>query len=214
MKTIQEIECTDGTWLFLAPIRNLEIEKAVNYEFTVNRVTFVNGSRFIKRRKRYGFKHPISEIKKKYKGILDQLFIEERTFATLRLAGIGKDIKNKFINQINDELSIISLSQLGYSRRSHNCSPVLSQEKILGHRSSLMFNLTTDDSYHPNEVVGKVGTLSLDEDWKNFQRKSFFYNLFNIISGIPAWGKASWQNVSLLPPPSVVSKHSSPPAWT
>jgi hypothetical protein len=34
MTTIQQIESTDGTWLFLAPIRNLHIGKAVDFEFT------------------------------------------------------------------------------------------------------------------------------------------------------------------------------------
>ena len=191
MTTIQQIESTDGTWLFLAPIRNLHIGKAVDFEFTVNRVTFIDASKLAKRRKKYGFNSPISEIKKRYKGILDRFFQEEKTFAILRLTGNGKDLKQKFIDQINDELSIISLSQLGYSRRSYNTSPVLSKEKILGHRSSLMFNLTTDTSYQPNEVVGKIGSLTLDENWKNFQKNVFFYNLLKIISSktkvAPKW---------------------------
>jgi hypothetical protein len=193
MTTIKEIESTQGTWLFLAPVRNLNIGKAVNFEFRVNRVTFVDASKLAKRRKRYGFTYPISEIKKRYNGIIDRFFHEEKTFATLRLTGIGKELKQNFINQINDELSIISLSQLGYSRRAHNTSPILSAEKKLGRRSCLMFNLTGDTSYQPNEVVGKIGSLSLDEDWKQFQNESFFCDLIKIISGktnvAPNWRK-------------------------
>ncbi len=201
MTTIKEIESTDGTWLFLAPVRNLNIGTAVDFEFTVNQVTFVDASRLAKRRKRYGFNYPISEIKKRYKGIINRFFHEEKTFATLRLTGKGKDLKQRFINQINDELSIISLSQLGYSRRSHNSSPVLSKEKILGQRSSLMFNLSADTSYQPNEVVGKIGSLNLDERWRNFQKKVFFYDLLKIISGktkvAPNWRK-DIMNASIL----------------
>jgi hypothetical protein len=191
MTTIQQILNADGTWLFLAPIRNLHIGKAVDFEFTVNRVTFIDASRLAKRRKRYGFNRPISEIKKRYKGILDRFFEGEKTFATLRLTGNGKDLKQRFINQINDELSIISLSQLGYSRRRHNASPALSKGKTSGHRSSLMFNLTVGTSCQPNELVGKFVPLTLDENWKNFQKRVFFYDLLKIISGktqvAPKW---------------------------
>jgi len=193
MTTTKQIQNSDGTWLFLAPIRNLRLHKAVDVEFTVNHVTFVNASNLAKRRKRYGFTQPISEVKKNYRGIIDEFFSQENTFATMRLSGNGKQLKNKFINQINEELSIISLSQLGYSRRRHNSSPVLSEEKKLGRRKSIMFNLTEDTSYHPREVVGKIGPLDLDERWRNFQKKVFFCNLVKIVSGkvkvAPNWRK-------------------------
>lgn len=183
MTTIKEIENTDGTWLYLAPIRWLRLSKAVNFEFTVNQVTFVDASRLAQRRRRYGFTHQISELKKRYKGILDRFFEGENTFATLRLTGKGKELKKKFISKINDELSILSLSQLGYSRRRHNSVPTLSEEKLVGRRSSLMFNLSADTSYQPNEVVGKIGPLNIDDGWRNFQRELFFYDLLKIISG-------------------------------
>ena len=80
MTTIKEIEITDGTWLFLAPIRNLRLRKAINFEFTVNNVTFVDSSRLASRRKRFGFPYPVSEIKKRYKGFIDRFFQEEKTF--------------------------------------------------------------------------------------------------------------------------------------
>ncbi len=183
MTTVKKIESTNGTWLFLAPIRNLLISNAADFEFRVNKVTFFDASRLAQRRKRYGFTRPISKIKKTYKGIIDSFFNEEKTFATLRLTGEGKKLKKEFIDQINDELSIISLSQLGYSRRRHNSSPTISQEKIIGHRRSLMFNLSVDTSYQPNEVVGKVGSLNLDSRWLNFQKQVFFFDLLKIISG-------------------------------
>ena len=183
MNTIKEIESTDGTWLFLAPIRNLRLFKATNFEFTVDSVTFVDSSRLANRRKRFGFPFPVSEIKKRYKGFIDRFFQKEKTFATLRLTGTGKQLKQRFINQINDELAIVSLSQLGYSRRRHNSAPVLSEERKLGKRSCLMLNVSTEASFQPNEVVGKIGPLNLDDRWLKFQKKVFFNNLLKIISG-------------------------------
>ncbi len=89
MTTIKEIENSDGTWLFLAPIRNLQLHKTTNFEFTFHNVTFVDASKLAFRRKRFGFPNPISEIKTKYKGFIDRFFQEEKNFATLRLSGKG-----------------------------------------------------------------------------------------------------------------------------
>lgn len=96
MNSINEIESTDGTWLFLAPVRNLRLHKVVNYELTVNRVTFVDATKLPYRRKRFGFPYPMSEIKKKYRGLLDRFFQEEKIFATLRMTGKGKLLKQRF----------------------------------------------------------------------------------------------------------------------
>lgn len=191
--TITEIENTNGTWLFLAPIRNLQICAAVNFECKINQVIFVDASKLYKRRIKYGFAYPISDIKKRYKGFVDQFFSEEKTFATLRLTGKGKDLKQRFITQINDALAIISLSQLGYSRRRHNASPALSKGKAIESRSFFMLNLSNDRSYKSSEITGKFHTLHLDDYWCDFQKNSFFYDLVKIISGqtrvAPKWRK-------------------------
>lgn len=183
MNTIEKTENTDGTWVFLAPIRNLFISDALDFEIQINKVTFINASKLAKRRKKYGFNSPISTIKKRYKGMLDSFFNEEQTFATLRLTGKGRDLKQEFVNRVNDGLSIISLSQLGYSRRRHNACPAISDEKPSGRRRCLMHNLSTNASYQPNEVVGKVGSLNLNARWRNYQKMVFFDDLLKIISG-------------------------------
>lgn len=183
MNTIEKIQNIDGTWVALTPIRNLFISDAIGFEIQINKVTFINASKLARRRKRYGFNSPMSAIKKRYKGMLDSFFNEEKTFATLRLTGKGKDLKQEFVNKINDGLSIISLSQLGYSRRRHNACPAISDEKPSGRRSCLMYNPSTSASYQPNEVVGKIGSLNLDTRWHNYQKKVFFYDLLKIISG-------------------------------
>jgi len=79
MNPVKKIENTDGTWLFLAPVRNLRLHKAIKYEITVNSVTFIDTAKLPYRRKRFGFPYPISEVKNKYRGILDRFFQEEKT---------------------------------------------------------------------------------------------------------------------------------------
>ena len=87
MNTIEKIQNIDGTWVALTPIRNLFISDAIGFEIQINKVTFINASKLARRRKRYGFNSPMSAIKKRYKGMLDSFFNEEKTFATLRLTG-------------------------------------------------------------------------------------------------------------------------------
>ena len=182
MNTIQKIEDGKGTWLFLMPVQGLRIREAVNFEYSVDRVTFIDANKLTKRRKRLGFPSTIFDIKTQYQGLVDDFFVKNGTFATLRLSGKGKDLKKQFLNIVREELEILSISQLGYSRRKHNSRPSvysnISPERI----TSLMFNITKNISYHPNEILGKIGPLNLDGRWHNFAKKVFFYDLVNIIT--------------------------------
>jgi hypothetical protein len=183
MDTIKKIEETKGTWLFIIPIEGLRIRKAVDYEIKIDKVTFVDAKKLPGRRKRLGFPSTVSKIKSNYSGLVDKFFDEHNTFATLRLTGKGRDLKKQFIKTVKEEIDILSLSQLGYSRRSHNSKPSLYFNFPSERITSIMFNITRDTSYHPSEVLGKIGPLNLDGTWNNFSKKVFFNNLIKIISG-------------------------------
>lgn len=183
MDTIKQIEETKGTWLFLIPVKGLRIRKAINYEIKIDKVTFIDSKKLPSRRMRFGFPSTISKIKQDYRGLADKFFDKHDTFATLRLTGKGKELKKKFIRTVKEEIDILSLSQLGYSRRAHNSKPSLYFNYTSERITSFMFNITQKTCYHPNEVLGKIGPLNLDGRWKNFSKKVFFYNLIKIISG-------------------------------
>ena len=183
MKTLQEIEESSGNWLFLMPIRGLILLEAVNFEFSVVNVTFIDAQRIANRRKRLGLPTTISKIKSQYKGSLDSFFEDHKTFATLRLTGKGKDLKNQFLNSVREELAIISLSQLGYGRRRSNSGPSVYYNESPERSTGLLFNLSNKTSYHKSEIIGKIGPLDLDRRWHNFQKRVFFYDLINILSG-------------------------------
>ena len=183
MDTIKQIEETKGTWLFLIPVQGLRIREAVNFEITIDRVTFIDSTKLSGRRKRLGFPSTIAKIKQDYRGLTDRFFNDYDTFATLRMTGKGKELKKQFLRIVKEEIDILSLSQLGYSRRSHNSRPSLYYNDIPERITNLMFNISKKTSYHPSEVLGKIGPLNLDGRWNNFSKKVFFYNLIKIISG-------------------------------
>ncbi len=146
----------------MIPVQGLRLTKAVNYEFTVNRVTFIDAKKIAHRRKRFGFPTTLSALKLKCKGTLD-LFIEEhKTFAILKSTGSGQALVKQCFDITKEELSILSLSQLGYNRRRHNSKPSVYYNENPEAIAGIMQNTTvTDTSYITKDKVGKTGPLNL-----------------------------------------------------
>ena len=195
MNTIKQIEDSSGNWVFIMPVQGLRLNDAVNFEFKVHRVTFIDSKRITGRRKRLGIPHTISSLKRMYRGLIDSFFYDHKTFATLRLTGKGKELTKRFVDLVRDELDILSLSQLGFSRRRYNSSPSIYYTGVPERISSLMFNLSTNQSYHPSRILGKIGQLNLDERWRKFSKAVFFYDLIDIISGYKKISPALRNNI-------------------
>ncbi len=77
-----------GTWIFCAPIANLHLTPATNYEYKLDRVTFIDTEKLPRRRKRFGFTLPISSHNSPS---AQRIFRESKTLALVRLQGTGKD---------------------------------------------------------------------------------------------------------------------------
>jgi hypothetical protein len=181
MTTIKKIQNEDGTWLFLVPISGLLLTKSVNFEFKVDRVSFIAASHLPFRRKQYGFPSKISELRNRHKGLLNRFFSSEKVFATLRLQGKGRQLKETFLKLVREELAILSLSQLGYSRRRHNAFPAMSMEYKPSKLSYLLLNTNSANWIQQNTTKGKIGELALDASWKSFHNNFFFDDLIKII---------------------------------
>ncbi len=172
-----------GTWTFLVPIKNLILTDAVNFEFKVNRVTFVSTNKLSRRRKKFGIPESISDLRKK-KIWLNRFFSESDCFATLRQTGKFKDIEQLVLEIIREELSILSSSELVYAKRRNVAQLSISNEKARGSTSYYATNITTGSSTQSNKVLGSVSSLPLDFGWKDFnKRNGFFFNLLKILRG-------------------------------
>ncbi len=193
MTSVHEIQLENGTWLFLAPVSGLELSEYVNYEYKLDKVTFISSARLAQRRKRLGFSQKISELKNRAGGLIKDFFSEEKTYATLRLQGTGEELKEQFLKIVREELAILSLSQLGYSRRRYNSSLAMSREYSPSKIRCLLLNTDNNTWTQLNETTGKIQPLLLERRWSNFSKKIFFYNLVQIISGKTRVSK-SWRN--------------------
>lgn len=192
MNTVERIRNQKGKWLFVVPICGLRFFKGVTQEFQINRIIIVSRKRLVFVRKRLGFNESISDLKKKFPH--DSMFDNEDNFAIYVAGGSGAKQEKDFLKTVREELKILSLSQLGWSRRKSNANLSVSNEKKPGNLQYLMHNLTADRSIMSRKTVGKFRTLDITKRWKEYQRKdSYFYRLLDIYRGkhalSPSWRK-------------------------
>lgn len=159
----------------------------------------IDAKRLPHRRIRFGFSKRISEIRKNIH--IDNLFEKTKTFAIFRLTGKPKDIEENFFKLTREELSILSLSQLGYSKRKNNSHPSISDENPIGKHSVLFVNSIDSSIYMSNKITGKILPLCLDQIWKNVSKRLFFYKLLKIMQGeieVSSSWRAQLYNASIL----------------
>ena len=182
-----------GQWVFIAPISGLELTKAVSNEFRVLRVTFVNREKLSRIRQRLGIPLTFSETKKQITESDYFDAIESKTFAILRHSGKPADITSKCLQLIKDELDILSLSQLGFGKRRLNAHPSLRGNQPSGKISHLFLNRDNPSRLYSNRLTGKFLPLTLDQQWRRYQRKIFFLQLLKILNKDISIS-SSWRN--------------------
>lgn len=187
----QNVNEENGTWIFLVPINNLELTNGINFEFTVKKVTFVDARKLPYIRRRLGIPEKISVIRKSK--LFDGFFNENKTFATFRLTGTIKDLKEKFFQLTREELTLMSLSQLGFSRRKTIKYLSVSQEHPTGKSSCLFLNTRNKHKQISFSLVGNPFPLSLDGTWKNIAKNFFYFDLIRILKGEVQISR-SWKN--------------------
>lgn len=173
---------TFGKWTYIVPISNLELTKTVNNEIRIDKVTFIDSKKLLYVRKRFGLSQTVGKLKRsKYKTFINRVLDGVKTYAIIRLTGQPKSLEEEAIRRIREELSILSLSQLGYSKRRFNSYPQISCENPLGRRSFLILNAENNSWVQSNQTLGKHGSLILDEQWKKFHKDLFFNRLLRIL---------------------------------
>jgi hypothetical protein len=171
-----------GHWVFIAPISGLRLTSAVNKEFRVIRVTFVDRAKLPRISKRMGIPFNASDTKKYVTESENFDAAHSQTFAIYRHTGKPENITKICLHAIKDELDILSLSQLGYSRRRINAHPSLRGNQNTGKISHLFLNSEDPSRIYSNRLTGKFMQLELDKRWKRYNRYAFFFNLIKILN--------------------------------
>ena len=200
-----ELRTKRGAWVLIIPISGLTLTQEVRREFRIHRVVLIERDKLSRVRKRFNIPHPISFIKKRIQSGWDILDVS-KTFAIIRQTGQIEAIESKCLQMIKDELAILAMSRLGYTKRRTNA-----HIGFYGEENSNAIQYLFIDS----KDVGQYGTrygriffperyndLRLNAQWKNFHKWAFFFNFLKIITKQTkvdhAWRKTLCQAVILI----------------
>lgn len=172
-----------GTWIIAAPIANLALTEAVNYEFRIDRVTFIRRENLSRRRIRFGFPGRLSQSTGREPRIAGRFFESSETFATIRQTGVLAQMEAHVLELIRDECAILALSNLGYAASRPAIGPAIGSENPTRKRSHLALNADDGSWSQPNSTISDPLPLTLDAHWREFHRRSYFYQLLGILRG-------------------------------
>jgi hypothetical protein len=158
-----------GKWVFIVPVSGVILTKDVNNEFRIKRVLLVSQEKLPRIRRRLGIPQRISDLK----GFAAGFFDAAPTFAVLQDSGKPDELKNKCLRLVKDELSILAVSQLGYSKRRFGIHPAIQGEPTVGRMSYLLHDTEGSRKILEDRLTGKIENLILHGRWKGFHRKFF-----------------------------------------
>jgi hypothetical protein len=172
------------SWVFLYPLGEVYLTPSVGGEFTILRVKLVDKDRLPRVRKGLGINARVSEIKKRMKG--PEFFHNPKTkaFAVVHQDGEGSDVEKRCLDLIREELSILAVSQLGYSRR-NQMGQVLAPGEIISAHTSFLAIDKGSSAHHHNwfRQTAPLNQTVMDGRWKSTQDKVFFTDLLRILRG-------------------------------
>ena len=171
------VQDADADWVFVAPIRNLYLSRAVSGEFRIQRVLFVDIAKFPRIRRRLKIKNRISE----WEGASKEVLKGASAVAIVRHRGKLRESKTLCLDLVREELTILASSRLLHASRACAAPLAIVGEHPCGQARHLILN-TRDSVRH----VGSAPTrdprpLLLDRTWKNNQDTFFFMKLVRIL---------------------------------
>lgn len=178
MREHRNLMAQPGEWVFAAPIDNVVLTEAVNREFHIGRVAFVSSERLPYIRRRLGIPERISEMNKQTK----KFFSSAKTFAVVRHTDEPEQAKRHCRRLVQDALSMLAASQLGYKKRRFGSCPAIKGQTLSS--SQEYFIIDSDDARLTlgSQLFGKPDELILNDMWKEFHESAFFLELVKIIN--------------------------------
>lgn len=181
-EVVIENENLKGTWTFIAPVSGVEISDFIGNEFKVKRTLLVSRSKLFRIRRRLGIPEKFSDLKKSKVGkVYSDILETSETFAVIRHSATKDKVVTDCRKIIQDELAILSSSQLGWSKRRSNSKITLEINKFAVNFQHIAFN-TNNKKRIGYEVAEKLGNLFLSGRWNSFCKEGFFSNLLKIIN--------------------------------
>jgi len=168
--------------IFVTPVAGLELTEAVRHEFRVNRVLFVSATKLPRIRNRFRIPETLASYRSRSPAI-SSILDASATLAVVRHSGESGEVQQESFRLVQEELAILALSQLGFSKRRS-----LSHPRILdvAPRRTLRYVLFDEggvSSVAGVRVIGAILPLRLDQPWLEFQEDVLFLPLLKILQG-------------------------------
>ena len=178
----------DGNWIFITAIDGLILTDDIKQEIKINRVTFVSKEKLPRIRIRLGIPSPISKIYKNFSKINSfkeepkSFFSSSKTYAVIPYKGTPKEKEKDCIRIIEEELNIISLSQLGWSRRRFNRQiNIKTSDSASFYRKIDIHKETNQYTFGLRSLINPSPFIT-ESNWVNFHRRFFYFDLIKIIN--------------------------------
>jgi hypothetical protein len=166
-------------WVLIVPVDELYLTEAVSREFRVDRVRFIDKDKLPRVRKRLGLGVRVSELKKHPWS--KELFERSPALAAVRGRGTQKEVEQQCLGLVREELTLLSLSHLGYSRRKQ-MGPVVPAGEVSHASMSYLLVRSQDMTGRLRwQRTTPIAQMGLDEVWKNHQDHGFFTRLLKIL---------------------------------
>lgn len=169
-------------WVFIAPLAGINLTKAIGNEFKILNVILVEKNKLTRIGERLGLELRSNEIKKQITESHYWQGPKANIYAIIRHTGTPKDISNKCLTTLKEELYILASSQLGYGKRRSNAHPSLMGDQNIGKISYLFLDPNSKARLYSNQLTGKYMVLTLDKNWKHHHKASFFIKLLNLLN--------------------------------
>jgi hypothetical protein len=176
-----------GNWNYISPVYNLIIAKDFKQELRIGRVLFVDRQKLPRIRKRLGFPIVFSKIKEES----FEFFNEAQTFAILPFSGIPFEEENNCRDIIEKAINIISFSQLGYCNRQNNSQ--FGTSKCHKVYQNYIIRKDKFDSVLNSSVESKILPYILNNYWRNFHKRLFFFDLLDLINNNSPGINSKWK---------------------
>lgn len=170
-----------GNWSFIVPVTGVKLTNEVDNEFRIKHVLLIDKGKLPHIRRRLGIPQRISELREQR--WYEEFFDGAETFAVIRHTGTPDETKSYCRRAVADELSILALSQLGYSKRRYGSYPAIKGQPRSVTFTDVLINTKDKRRMLEGRAVGKLHTMILDRRWKTFQQKGFFSKLLEVLNG-------------------------------
>lgn len=187
-----KIENQKGNWVFITPIYNLILNRAVKDEVTIDRVTFISAKKILNIRNRLGVdKFVIKELQKKWD--INNYLNSFQTFAVVRFTGEPSSIKTACFRLVHDELMILAVSQLFFTNRSFTGFLGFAGENDFSSTRHIFLESKKKYLVYGEQMTRSPLGLDLNVEWVQYHKKFFFFKLLKVIR--PKKGFSSeWRN--------------------